>query len=197
MTPTMKLIKHVTTHLLSTKFVSKINHEKIKAEKEEEEEEEEEENLVRPFVVFGPFVYASKMFLMMMLLISQHPNLDSIELVDSKKHGKLSLRGEELIKLRTAENWNFIGSPAHQKIWYIPKLRLPLSGFEMKEVASVVIRGDKVANGKMSGGGGVEDEVEGNVEDVLDGGFEDDEHGIFHEAMTQLLTRHPSKTFSF
>ncbi|KAH7833950.1 hypothetical protein Vadar_011328 [Vaccinium darrowii] len=180
-------VRYGILSFLLTKFVSKINDENVKVEKEKEEEGEE--NWVNPFKEFWPFYYASAMYLMMLFLIFRRPNLDSVELVDSKKHGKLSLRGEELVKLRTAKNLVFFGPRAHQKIWYAPKLRLPLSGFEMKEVALVVIRGDRVANGKGSGGGGVGEVAEGNVEDALDGGFEDDEHGIFGEAMTQMLTR--------
>lgn len=131
----------------------------------------------------------------MQLLIWRHPNLDCVELVDSKKHGKLSIGVEALIKLRTTmldwtrENMpNFITQrPCLEKIWYVPKLGLPVSGFEMKEVALVLTR-------DRNGGGcsGVWEEFEGSSDDALDGGFEDDEHGIFGEAMTQI--KHPLKT---
>lgn len=149
----------------------------------------------------GPYYYACEVHRLTQLLISRHPNLDSVELVDSKKHGKLSIGGEELIKLRTTmldstpKNMStFITkNPWLQKIWYVPTLRLPVSGFEMKEVALSLIRGYRVA----SGGVGEEVEVEGSSGDALDGGFEDDEHGIFGEAMTQILTKHPLKTYYF
>ncbi|KAH7833376.1 hypothetical protein Vadar_005666 [Vaccinium darrowii] len=48
-----------------------------------------------------PYLYASAMHRLMQLLIWWHPNLECVELVDSKKHGKLSIGGEALIKWRT------------------------------------------------------------------------------------------------
>lgn len=89
-----------------------------------------------------------------------------------------------------AENSNLTGSPAHQSVWHVPKLRLSLSGFETKEVILVMTTSDRIDNEK-------DKEVEGNVEDTLDGGFEDDEHGILQEAMTQILTRIHGRFFHF
>lgn len=140
-------------------------------------EEDEGQHLVLAFNSFGSLVFKNKMYLMFLMLISRHPNLDRIEFVDSRKHGELSLQREELIKLRTIENSGLIGSPTHQRIWHVPKVLLSLSGFEMKSVTLVVTRGDRLGNEKGK-------EVEGVIEDALDAGFGDDEHGIFDEAMT-------------
>lgn len=73
---------------LSTKFVRKIDYKKLEVDKEEEGKEE---HLVHACNSFGPFVFANKTYLMLLMLILRHPKLDRIEFVDSRKHKKLSL----------------------------------------------------------------------------------------------------------
>jgi len=181
---------------LSAKSVSKIDDSKIDDKERRSATACADHAYFNASIAGGPYFYASAMHRLMQLLIPWHPNLDCVELVDSKKHGKLSIGGEALIKLRktTPESMsNFITQPPGlEKVWYRPKLRLPVSGFEMEEVAFVLSRGYRVASG------GVGEEVEGSSDDdALDGGFEDDEHGIFGEAMTQILTKHPLETTYF
>lgn len=84
----------------------------------------------------------------------------------------------------------FIGGPfGHQKVWYVPKLRLPLSGIVMKEVNLVAFIGDGVANGNGSA------DAEDNAS--LDGDFEDDVDGIFGEAISEIVTKHRFRATNF
>ncbi|KAG5517332.1 hypothetical protein RHGRI_037924 [Rhododendron griersonianum] len=44
--------------------------------------------------------YANSIHPLLLLLVSQHPNIESIEIMDSKKHGKVRLQGGQLTKLK-------------------------------------------------------------------------------------------------
>ncbi|KAG5524452.1 hypothetical protein RHGRI_031196 [Rhododendron griersonianum] len=182
-----------------SKSVSRIDDE-VEAE-EEEEEKVDVDDFHIPTEIIGPVLCATSMHHLILLLIWQHPKLDSVELTDSKKHGKLSLQGAELVNLRRPMLLDsmppqknvkyFIGGPfGHQKVWYVPKLRLPLSGFVMKEVNLVAFIGDGVANGN-AGSADAEDNAS------LDGGFEDDVDGIFGEAVSEIVTKHRFRATNF
>ncbi|KAH7836880.1 hypothetical protein Vadar_006862 [Vaccinium darrowii] len=159
---------------LCPKLVTKIDDELV--EDDEEEEEVDADYLVEHthYEFYGPVGYAASLHHLMLLLIARHPNIQSVEITDSKRHGGLKLDGEELIR-----------------IWYVS--RMELSGFVMKKVTLVVFRGNGVvANASGCGGGGGVGEVEDNG-DALDGGFEGDGEGIFGEAMKEILTKHRFK----
>lgn len=183
---------------LCPKLVTKIDDELV--EDDEEEEEVDADYLVEHthYEFYGPVGYAVSLHHLMLLLIARHPNIQSVEITDSKKHGGLKLDGEELIRIRNTldSTPNLLYSPdfkcfpARLKIWYVS--RMELSGFVMKKVTLVVFRGNGVvANASGCGGGGV-GEVEDN-DDALDGGFEGDGEGIFGEAMKEILTKHRFK----
>lgn len=90
--------------------------------------------------------YANSIYPLLLLLVSRHPNIDSVEIMDSKKHGKVSLQGEQLTKLKSRskplpntifeqkENSDNLVPGYFFTLWYVPELRLPRSGFVMKRV---------------------------------------------------------------
>ncbi|KAG5517334.1 hypothetical protein RHGRI_037926 [Rhododendron griersonianum] len=89
--------------------------------------------------------YANSIYPLLLLLVSRHPNIDSVDIMDSKKHGKLSLQGEQLTKLksRSMPPPNILEQKVNSDnlvpgyfftLWYVPELRLPRSGFVMKRV---------------------------------------------------------------
>lgn len=180
-------------------FLSPKSVTKIEDDLEEDDDEEVEvdgDDLVEHthYEFFGPTRHAMSLHHLMLLLIARHPNLRSVEIVESEKHGGLKLEGEELVRVRNAldstpealDPSSFDRFPARLKIWYVPRMELS-SGFVMKKVTLVVFRGKGVgANG--SGEGEVDDNG-----DALDGGFEGDGDGIFGEALAEILTKHRFK----
>ncbi|KAI8526081.1 hypothetical protein RHMOL_Rhmol13G0281200 [Rhododendron molle] len=177
---------------LSPKSVTKIEDD---LEEDDDEEEVDGDYLIEHthYEFYGPVNRAISSHRLMLLLLARHPNLRSVEIVESAKHGGLKLEGEELIRVRNAldstpEAWGppRFRFPWRLKIWYVPRMELS-SGFVMKKVTLVVCRGKGVGANR-SGEGEVDDNG-----DALDGGFEGDGDGIFGEALAEILTKHRFK----
>ncbi|KAG5517331.1 hypothetical protein RHGRI_037923 [Rhododendron griersonianum] len=84
--------------------------------------------------------YANSIYPLLLLLVSQQPDIKSVEIVDSKNHGKVSIQGEQLAKLKkhmpnSMPRGNSKLVPGYSfTVWYVPSLWLPRSGFVMKRV---------------------------------------------------------------
>ncbi|KAI8525979.1 hypothetical protein RHMOL_Rhmol13G0272600 [Rhododendron molle] len=124
--------------------------------------------------------YANSIYPLLLLLVSQQPDIRSVEIVDSKNHGKLSLQGEQLAQLKKhMPNLMPLGNskwvPGYYfTVWYVPLLVLPR--FVMKRVTLGV---------------GSENPFPTSIDDRIRGlanGFGDDI--IFGEALTQIFTNY-------
>ncbi|KAF7120247.1 hypothetical protein RHSIM_Rhsim13G0206700 [Rhododendron simsii] len=127
--------------------------------------------------------YANSIYPLLLLLVSQQPDIKGVEIVDSKNHGKVSLQGEQLAKLKkhmpNSMPWgNSKLVPGHYfTVWYVPLLLLPRSGFVMKRVTL------GVGSENLFPSSSTDDRIRGLVN-----GFGDDI--IFGEALTQILTNY-------
>lgn len=118
----------------------------------------------------------------LLLLVSAHQNIESVEITDSNKQGVVSLQGEQLRKLKNnmspnaseeMVNMNFLNR--RYIMWFAPRLRLPRLGFVMEGVSLGVGLADRF----LSEYG----DIDGLVAD-----FENNGDAIFGEALTQFST---------
>ncbi|XP_058196373.1 uncharacterized protein LOC131312543 [Rhododendron vialii] len=127
--------------------------------------------------------YANSIYPLLLLLVSQQPDIKSVEIVDSKNHGKLSPQGEQLAKLKkhmpnSMPRGNSKLVPWYYfTVWYVPELVLPRSGFVMKRVTLGVGSENPFPSSS------IVDRIRGSAN-----GFGDDI--IFGEALTQILTNY-------
>ncbi|KAF7121454.1 hypothetical protein RHSIM_Rhsim13G0207100 [Rhododendron simsii] len=130
--------------------------------------------------------YANSIYPLLLLLVSRHPYIDSVEIMDSKKHGKVSLQGEQLTKLKSKskpplnifeqkENSDNLVPGYYFTLWYVPKLRLPRSGFVMKRVTLGV---------------GAKNMFPSNIDDGTKRSANDFGDDVFGEALNEILTNH-------
>ncbi|KAG5517333.1 hypothetical protein RHGRI_037925 [Rhododendron griersonianum] len=134
--------------------------------------------------------YANSIYPLLLLLVPQHPHIDSVEIMDSEKHGKVSLQGEQLIKLKNnMSKWmppppNILEPRRNSDlvpgyfftVWCVPELRLPRSGLVMKGVTLGV---------------GAENMFPSNVDDGTTKGLANDfGDGVFGEALAEILTNY-------
>ncbi|XP_058196371.1 F-box protein At1g30200-like [Rhododendron vialii] len=130
--------------------------------------------------------YANSIYPLLLLLVSGHPNIDSVEIMDSQKHGKVSLHGEQLTKLKSRskplpnileqkENSDNLVPGYFFTLWYVPELRLPRSGFVMKRVTLGV---------------GANNMFPENIDDGTKGSANDFGDDVFGEALNEILTNH-------
>lgn len=138
--------------------------------------------------------YATLINRTLLLLFSRHPNLESVEIMDSKKHGAVSLQGEQLRKLKNNMSES-TPPPAHISdeavmmnldlltrlfdLWSAEELRLPRSGLAMEGVT--------LGAGAVNRYPDQYDHIDGLVAD-----FENNGDDIFGEALTQI---HASSSF--
>ncbi|KAG5517336.1 hypothetical protein RHGRI_037928 [Rhododendron griersonianum] len=138
--------------------------------------------------------YATLINRTLLLLFSRHPNLESVEIMDSKKHGAVSLQGEQLRKLKNnmseltpppaniseeAVMMNLDLLPRLFDLWSAAELRLPRSGLAMEGVT--------LGAGAVNRYPDQYDHIDGLVAD-----FENNGDDIFGEALTQI---HASSSF--
>ncbi|KAF7119368.1 hypothetical protein RHSIM_Rhsim13G0206800 [Rhododendron simsii] len=137
--------------------------------------------------------YANSIYALLLLLVSGHPNIESVEIMDSKKHGKVSLHEEQLTKLKSKsmpppnileqkENSDNLVPGYYFTLWYVPELRLPRSGFAMKRVTLGV---------------GAKNMFPSNIDDGTKESANDFGDDVFGEALNEILTNHYVSVESF
>ncbi|KAI8525982.1 hypothetical protein RHMOL_Rhmol13G0272900 [Rhododendron molle] len=135
--------------------------------------------------------YATLINRTLLLLFSRHPNLERVEIMDSKKQGVVSLQGEQLRKLKNNMSkstpppadiskeavMNLL--PRLFDLWSAEELRLPRSG--------LVMEGVTLGAGAVNSYLDPYDRIDGLVAD-----FENNGDDIFGEALIQI---HASSSF--
>lgn len=138
-------------------------------------------------------------------LVSENPKLENVQITDAAKQGKLWMGKEQMAEVRSAATGAGSDSESKQlersvvpdlkmKLWFVPEMELPETGFVMKGATMIVIRpakdkkGFSVDNGKESlcdwfGEGGGE----------RDGG---DRDKAFREAMREMRKTKVKRSFT-
>ncbi|KAL3850186.1 hypothetical protein ACJIZ3_012068 [Penstemon smallii] len=115
------------------------------------------------------------------MLAKSHDSLKSVRIADSEKHGNLVIRDGKIVQMRSCvlqkELKDNINRSLLELAW-VPELRLPLSGYLMRDVGLFIVK--------------VPTETCGNAnknDDMTYWDF-DDEEKVFAEAVKEILINH-------
>ncbi|KAL4282618.1 hypothetical protein GQ457_16G006900 [Hibiscus cannabinus] len=148
----------------ATSFGKRLQKEEEREESMEEEEEEtvlnDEELKSRVIWTISCLIAASTRHCLLKQILADNPSIPLLERVvisDSNKQGVLCVGKEELAEMRNSVNTleSIERSPVpelNMKLWYLPVLELPESGYVMKGATLVLIR--PVVDGMIENDGG-------------------------------------------
>ncbi|KAF8041211.1 hypothetical protein BT93_B3212 [Corymbia citriodora subsp. variegata] len=162
----------------------------------------EEELKLRVVWIISCLIAASARHYLLKQIVADHPRLKSVAIVDSDKQGKVRLREEEIAEMRRSFDAEAADSAAAErirvpdlrmKLWYVPELELPESGYVMRGATMVLIAPASNAGGEQQGkakeGGGDMGDVMKGVSFEGGGGEEE----AFREAAAEM--RKMKKTY--
>lgn len=118
-------------------------------ESESESEMGDEELKLRIVWTISSLIAASMRHYLVKQMVADFPTLQSVLITDSTKQGRLSMEDEQLTELRDSmKSSTSIRPPVERtvipdlnmKMWHVPVLDLPASGFVMTAATLVVIR---------------------------------------------------------
>ncbi|GKV16594.1 hypothetical protein SLEP1_g27216 [Rubroshorea leprosula] len=145
----------------------------------------EDELTSRVVWTFSCLISASARHFLFKQLVTEHPELQQVVISDANKQGELRMGSEELSEIRNSQEdsemtlWGTSEVPEKSlKLWYVPVLELPVSGWVMRGASLAVITG---SDGEMEEENGEDDPLVG----CFDG--EGEEEKAFSEAVRKMM----------
>lgn len=140
--------------------------------------------------IISCLIAASARHYLLREIVRKHRLLQRISITDSSKQGRVCMGQEQIEKLRNLVNSSVVSeSPLERtrvpdlsiRLWYLPELELPVSGYVMEGATLVVIRPVEWVKG-----------INGDA-DILAGAFEGEEDGkMLGEAVRATVTKKSS-----